>query len=186
MNRSEILAALVSLGGRLASQGVLADLYLVGGAAMALAYDDRRSTRDIDAVFVPKMVVYEAAAQVAEEHGLPQGWLNDGVKGFLLGPDAWPTEILDLPGLRVEVASPQTVLVMKCLAHRIGEDDQDVRLLAQRLALTSAAAVLDLVEQVAGQRLLTPQVQFFVEAVLDETGWGDEGARDPAGEQGLG
>ena len=78
MNRSEILAALVSLGERLASQGVLADLYLVGGAAMALAYDDRRSTRDIDAVFVPKMVVYEAAAQVAEEHGLPQGWLNDG------------------------------------------------------------------------------------------------------------
>jgi len=56
----------------------------------------------------------------------------------LLGPGAWPTEILDLPGLRVEVASPQTVLVMKCLAHRIGEDDQDVRLLAQRLALTSA------------------------------------------------
>jgi len=78
VNRSEILAALVSLGERLASQGVLADLYLVGGAAMALAYDDRRSTRDIDAVFVPKMVVYEAAAQVAEEHGLPQGWLNDG------------------------------------------------------------------------------------------------------------
>jgi len=75
---------------------------------------------------------------------------------------------------------------MKCLAHRIGEDDQDVRLLAQRLALSSAAAVLDLVEQVAGQRLLTPQVQFFVEAALDETGWGDEGARDPAGEQGLG
>jgi hypothetical protein len=34
---------------------------------MALAYNDRRSTRDIDAVFVPKMVVYEAAAQVAED-----------------------------------------------------------------------------------------------------------------------
>lgn len=185
MNRSEILAALVSLGERLEAQGVLADLYLVGGAAMALAYDDRRSTRDIDAVFVPKMTVYEAAAQVAEELDLPAGWLNDAVKGFLLGPDPFPTEILDLPGLRVEVASPQTVLVMKCLAHRVGEDDADVRLLARRLDLTSASAVLDLVEQVAGAQLLTPQVQFFVEAVLDETGWGDEGARDPAGEQGL-
>jgi len=74
---------------------------------------------------------------------------------------------------------------MKCLAHRVGEDDQDVRLLARRLGLTSATEVLDLVEQVAGPRLLTPQVQFFVQAVLDETGWGDEGARDPAGEQGL-
>ncbi len=98
---------------------------------------------------------------------MPQGWWNDAVKGFLLGPERFPTEIVDLPGLRVEVASPQTVLVMKALAHRIGEDDEDLRLLAPRLGLRTAAQVLDLVERMAGQRLLTPQVQFFVEAAMD-------------------
>lgn len=56
---------------------------------------------------------------------------------------------------------------MKSLAHRIGEDDDDVLLLADRLGLTTAEQVLDLVEQTAGHRLLTPQVQFFVEAVMD-------------------
>src|SRR3954447_11903370 len=35
----------------LARLGVVADLYVFGGAAMALAYDSRRATRDIDAVF---------------------------------------------------------------------------------------------------------------------------------------
>lgn len=172
MDRAEILAALTALGAQLHAEGVVADLYVVGGAAIALAYDDRRSTRDIDAIFVPKMLVYRAAARVAEQRGLPAGWLNDAVKGFLLGPDRFPTEVLDLPGLRVEVASPQTVLVMKCLAHRIGEDDDDVRLLCDKVGLHAAADVLDLVQRLAGLRLLTPQVQFFVEAVLDHDGGG--------------
>jgi hypothetical protein len=175
VDRDEILAALEALSEQLVHIGVVVDLYVVGGAAIALAYDARRSTRDVDAVFVPKLLVYQAAGRVAQERGLPAGWLNDAVQGFLLGPDPYPTEILELPGLRVEVASAQTVLVMKALAHRVGEDDDDVRLLAGRLAM-GASQVLDLVERTAGSRLLTPQVQFFVEAVL-ETGRDATGGR---------
>lgn len=42
-------------------------MYVVGGAAIALAFDERRSTHDVDAVFEPKETVYEAAAVVAEQ-----------------------------------------------------------------------------------------------------------------------
>lgn len=168
MDRGDILRALTALGVELGRRGIMADLYVVGGAAIALAYDDRRSTRDIDAAFVPKTEVYRAADAVADELDLPTGWLNDAVKGFLLGPDPFPTEVIDLPGLRCEVASPEMVLVLKCLAHRIGEDDDDVRLLAERAGTATPDQVLDLVERVAGTRYLTAQVQFFVEAVLDE------------------
>lgn len=175
MDRSEILAALTALGEQVQHVGAVADLYVVGGAAIALAYDARRATHDVDAVFVPKAIVYEAAARVAQSRGLPAGWLNDAVKGFMLGPDRYPTEVLDLPGLRVEVASPQVVLVMKCLAHRIGEDDDDVRLLSRMHGLHTAGDVLDLVEQTAGARLLTAQTQFFVEAVLGPAGPADSG-----------
>lgn len=166
MRRAAILLALTALGEDLAERDLRADLYVVGGAAMALAYDERRATRDVDAVFAPKTEVYAAAARVAERLGLPEGWLNDAVKGFLLGPDPWPTKVYELPALRCEVASPQMVLVLKCLAHRTGEDDDDVRLLARQLGL-GAADVLDLVEQTAGARWLTPAVRFFVEASLD-------------------
>jgi hypothetical protein len=38
---------------RLAGRGVVADLFVVGRAAMALAYDGTRVTRDVDAMFVP-------------------------------------------------------------------------------------------------------------------------------------
>jgi hypothetical protein len=168
VDRNEIVAALTALGSVLSAAGVTADLYIVDGAAIALAYDERRATRDIDAVFVPKAEVYRAADAVAEERGLPVGWLNDAVKGFVLGPDPFVTESLELPGLRCEIASPEVVLVMKALAHRVGEDDDDLRLLASKAGLTTATEVLDLVERMVGVRLLTAQVQFFVEAAMDE------------------
>ena len=77
MDRAEIIDALRELGSELGSRGITADLYVVGGAAIALAYDDRRSTRDIDAVFVPKSEVYDAAERVRDRLNLPEGWLND-------------------------------------------------------------------------------------------------------------
>ena len=63
MDRSEIIAALTALGALLDRRGVQGEMYLLGGAAIALAYDTRRSMRDIDAVFEPKAAVYEAAAR---------------------------------------------------------------------------------------------------------------------------
>lgn len=71
--------------------------------------------------------------------------MNDAVKGFLLGPDPYRTQSLELPGLRCEIASAEMVLVLKALAHRIGEDDDDLRLLAGKAGLGTASEVLDLV-----------------------------------------
>jgi methylmalonyl-CoA mutase cobalamin-binding subunit len=73
LDRERIAEAFGRLGDRLAQRGVVADIYVIGGAAMALAYDSRRATRDIDAVFKPHGVVLEAAQEVADELGLPPG-----------------------------------------------------------------------------------------------------------------
>ena len=47
LDRAAIEHAFRLLGDRLARRGIVADLYVFGGAAMALAYDARRATRDI-------------------------------------------------------------------------------------------------------------------------------------------
>lgn len=53
LGRAELEEAFTALGERLARRGVVADVFVVGGAAMALAYDASRVTRDVDARFVP-------------------------------------------------------------------------------------------------------------------------------------
>jgi hypothetical protein len=166
MEREEIVSALTALAAELERRGVSAEMYVVGGAAIALAFDERRSTRDVDAVFEPKSAVYEAAASVGEDLGLPVGWLNDAVKGFLVGDDPAAAPVLDLPGLRCLTASPQTLLALKVLAHRVGEDEDDLRLLARELGLESADEVLAIAERTYGERL-DPAARFFVEQIFD-------------------
>jgi hypothetical protein len=165
VDHDEIVAALEALAQTLQERGIDGELYVVGGAAIALAFDARRSTRDIDAAFEPKLEIYRAADKVGERLGLPPGWLNDSVKGFLAGPDPDALVALERPGLRVLTASPRILLAMKVLAHRIGEDEDDVRLLAGELGLGSAEDVLQLAEEVYGDRL-DPAARFFVEELL--------------------
>lgn len=168
MQRSEIVDLLRLLADRLARQGLQGEMYVVGGAAIALAFDERRSTRDIDAVFEPKRAIYDTAAEIAAELGLPEGWLNDAVKGFLSGPDEGAAPVLELPGLRVATASPRILLAMKVLAHRTGEDEADVRLLAGQLGLTAAEDVLAVAAEVYGARL-DPAARFFVAELFADT-----------------
>lgn len=157
--------ALTALGKALERRGVEGELYVVGGAAIALAYDSRRSTRDIDGVFEPKAAVYEAAGEVAQQLALPPGWLNDAVKGFLAGDDPQAAAVLDIPGLRCLAASPRMLLALKVLAHRVGEDEDDVLLLAREIGLGTAAEVLTMAEEVFGARL-DPAARFFVEELF--------------------
>ena len=148
LDRAAIEHAFRRLGDRLARRGVVADLYVFGGAAMALAYDARRSTRDIDAVFHPHGVVLDEARVVADELGLPQWWLNEQASAYVApGGDSNAPRVFDHPGLRVSAASPEHLLAMKVLAAR-RRDADDIRFLVEHLGLTTVAEVLALCAEV--------------------------------------
>jgi hypothetical protein len=130
MGRSELERAFAALGERLARRGVIADLFVVGGAAMALAYDANRVTRDVDATFVPHGVVLEEARAVAVDLGLPPWWLNEQASVYVSGKDdPGKRRVFDHPNLRIMVASPEHIFAMKALAART-RDVEDLRHLA--------------------------------------------------------
>ncbi|MGB7982313.1 MAG: DUF6036 family nucleotidyltransferase [Candidatus Nanopelagicales bacterium] len=168
LNREQILELLGELGQEMESRGLRAELFIVGGAAMALAFDARRATRDIDAVFVPKAEVYEAARSVAERRGLQPDWLNDAVKGFLLGEDPDRRTVFESPGCSVTVPSAQYLLAMKVYAARVDRDADDIRTLAGISGLHSADEVLDLAERYLAGIPIPAKVKFLVEELFDE------------------
>jgi hypothetical protein len=73
LDRAQLERAFTALGDRLVRRGVVADVFIVGGAAMALAYDATRVTRDVDSLFVPHGVVLEEASTLRMSSGCHRG-----------------------------------------------------------------------------------------------------------------
>lgn len=127
----------------------------------------RRATRDIDAVFEPKSEIYAAASRVAARRGLPDGWLNDAVKGSLPGPDADQRAILTAPGINVSVPPPEYLLALKVYAARVDRDADDIKELADLCGAKSAEDVLVIAERVMGGRgRLMPKAQYLIEELF--------------------
>ena len=172
MDRDEIRRYLEALSDLLGRRGVVGEVVIYGGAAMVLAHHARVSTKDVDAVFEPKAVVYEAAERVTREQDAPRGWLNDAVKGFLSA--AGNTQpLLDLPHLKVFVAAPEYLLAMKCMSMRLGRDEtdiRDIRFLMRHLELRRADDVFDIVEKYYPRNLIQPKTRFAIEELCGEGG----------------
>lgn len=142
-----------------------AQIFIVGRAAMALAYSTRRVTKDIDAVFEPKQTVYAAAAKVAERLGLPEDWLNDAVKGFMPGPDDAPRPVPAIEGIEVTTASPRYLLAMKLMAMRFGEDDEDIEILLRECEIHTSEEALNVVKKIYPAKP-PAKTRFFLEELL--------------------
>lgn len=146
MSDEELSAPLIrelleTLGRRLDAKGVEATIYVVGGSAVALEYDGRRTTADVDARFEPRTTVLEEAALLADEYGLKPNWLNDASKAFI--PDGVDTEAQRLPGLNVTIASPRYLLAMKMAAGR-DRDVPDIAAIMDHLHITDPQEAVDI------------------------------------------
>ena len=168
MNQQQILRAFRALNEELVRDGVRAEVGIVGGAAMVLAFNARDATRDVDAVFEPSSKVRTAAARVAKALGLPADWLNDGAKGYMPA-DTQPRSILvDLPGLAVWVPPPQYLLAMKAIAARFDSNDAtDLRMLIGHLKLRRVEQVLEVVERYYPRNQIPPKTQYFLEELFE-------------------
>jgi hypothetical protein len=120
LNRDAILVYLAEVAAEL-PEGFHETVVVVGGSMLAVV-GLRQATKDVDTARRHSQALAGAAARVAERHDLAPDWLNssasawapdDGVVALTDGPP-----VLDLPTLRVHVATADTVFVMKVHAGR--------------------------------------------------------------------
>jgi hypothetical protein len=168
LSRERILDLFAELDEELRRDGIHGDVFIVGGAAMAVAYDARPATRDVDGIWRPSAEVRAAAVRVAARHDdLDESWLNDGVKGFLPGDDPGAQRVVyDGSHLSVSAASPEYLLATKLLASRVARDEDDILLLYRLCGLTTVEQGLAIVDRFYGNRPIEPKVRFYLEELL--------------------
>jgi len=183
-DRKTLEYALAELDHRAFSAGRTVEIVIYGGSALLLTLNRQINTGDVDAVFEGnKDFVKRLAAEMAEEFGWDENWLNDGVKGWLSNRDAdpdvkalfktYPAE--DRPGLRVYTAKPEYLFAMKCRAMRVGgietnSDIDDIKLLARAIGIRSSQDALILVEKFYPQNMPQPKTRLGLEEIFSNLG----------------
>ena len=178
LSKEDIVSGLCRLDELAAVAGQRVEISLYGGAAMILAFDGmRQATYDVDAVIrVGRDFVRKAAKTIADERAWDEGWLNDAVKGFVaeieeMRPlDTWADK---KAGLVVQIAAPEYLLAMKCMAMRLDagkHDVEDIKTLLAACRLTRTEDVLDLVERFYPDKQIPPKVSLGVTSILEEMG----------------
>ena len=146
LSRDELVDLLRRVGAILQERGLKASIYVVGGAAMAMVFDSRRTTRDVDASIRSHHEEFDKAVKVvAERNSLAPDWVNSNASAFMPNhPDSGADE-LNLPGLRVAIASSEHLIAMKLRAMR-RRDQNDLETLFRSSGIESpeeAAAIHD-------------------------------------------
>lgn len=171
MTKNEILKAFQKLNECLSADDSKAEVCIVGGAVMCLVFNARQQTQDVDAIFQPKMKVYAFAKKVAEELGFADDWLNDSAKAFVnnkLNNKMEQVEVLNLSHLKVYAPSAKYMLAMKCLASRVGTNDEtDIEFLIHYLHLKKVKDVMDIVSLYFDIELIQPKTQYMIEEILE-------------------
>lgn len=134
--KQQIIELLERLGSLATEQNEKIELLLIGGAVMVLVYEQRLSTRDVDAVFLSPAEttnVRKLVKQIAAEHNLPEDWLNDAAKGYVVGLGQ-SSVIFSAPGITVKMPAIAQMLAMKLCAWRDDVDIEDARRLLLEMA----------------------------------------------------
>ncbi len=167
LNRQQLITLLQQLDEKLKSNNLQAQLFIVGGAAMALEYNHSRVTQDIDALFEPKTELYALAIEVAAENGISDDWLNDGAKGFLPGNDANAKQVFASENLVISVASPEYMLAMKLHSGRGEKDYADAAQLGYMTGNISEHYLSNVLRRYYPERLLNAKHMYICKDVAE-------------------
>ena len=78
LDRDALRELLDELSRELEHRRTRAQIYIIGGAAISLAFDRRRTTHDVDArIESGHGQLIEAARTIGRRRGLPESWLNE-------------------------------------------------------------------------------------------------------------
>ncbi len=167
LTKEQIQRYLAEMDAELARRNLTGEIVLCGGAVMALVYETRQSTKDIDALFEPTQELRRIATTIAKRHDLEDDWFNDAAKAFIDTSRMSFEPVMDMEALRVLRPDDEGMLAMKLASAREdSKDADDAVFLIRRLGVTDEDELLDMMERNISKQMLTPMAGFFAKEML--------------------
>ena len=157
LTKDRILSLFNILNEKLRSDGARGELTLYGGTVMALVFDSRSSTKDIDVTMEPRDTLKEYVSVIAKEENLSYDWLNEAVRCYLPRNSEDRSVYLELSNLLIYAASPKYMLALKLRASRLdktSKDYDDIKFLLDYLNVADAISALNIAREYIPEHLI--------------------------------
>ena len=166
LDRDALYRAFALMAELLAQRGLVCHVYVFGGSARVLAFDERQATRDVDSRYTSTSAVDRVSAEIARRLGLPHSWLNEQATAYLpAAEDDGAVVVHDSPSLTVARASLPHLLAMKVDAGR-PQDAEDIRLLAHAMGLSTVEQVVAVHDHLLPEEPLTERKKSRIREAL--------------------
>ena len=137
------------------ARGLRGNIRVVGGAAIAIMDPHRRTTSDIDAVLLPPGAFDDIVSELAAEHELQEGWLNDSAKAFIPMADLTDWVMVEQQGdVALFIGRPEMLLAMKLYANRASRDWDDIHFLLEACDIRSVEQAQEIYERYHAQDVI--------------------------------
>ena len=176
LGREALIDLLDELSGRLERRRVRAQVYVIGAAAMSLAFDRARTTHDVGArIDSGHGASTEAMREIAHERGLTGTWLNEQATANIPRvPDTRAQTVYESEYLTITGASAEHIRAMKLEAGRRTDTD-DVATLIGHFGMTTADEALAIHGRLFPGSTRGSKAREIVEHVLADGGSGGKG-----------
>ena len=152
------------LNAELAGRPEPVQVLVAGGAALAFKWSDRR-TYDVDLIGGDFPADFRRAiATVADRHNLEWRWINDGGTAGSAALEPHPRPLYVGESFAAYSPDDRYLLAMKLFAARDRDFDDAVRLSIET-GITSAEAMLELLDDAYYHNVIPPEMRSFVEEV---------------------
>lgn len=161
LSKNDIEELLIKVNEKLKERGTHGEIVIAGGATLALVYNARNSTKDIDALFRPSPEFREIINEIANENSLDSDWLNDGVKGFFT--DKMTADLYkEYSNLSVYTMSAECMLALKLTSARFASKDMDDSItLMKHIGIKTEDELLDIIEKYTSKNRQTINSYYF-------------------------
>lgn len=169
LDRETIMQLFEELDKELRWTRTRAQVYVVGGAAMSLAFARERTTADVDArIDAGHYQLTKAVRKIGREHGLGDNWLNEQATSAMpQTADSKAKTLYESPYLTITGASAEHLLGMKLLAAR-NKDHGDVARLIDQLGIEQPREAIRIYEALFPHEDLKAEAVDILKAVFQE------------------
>ena len=176
LNKDELIAPLDELSEGLKRKNARASVYIVGGAAIAMAFDRSRTTHDIDErIDAGHGALIDLVHEIAHRRGLPTSWLNDQATPKMpMARDERARTVYASEYLTVTGASGKHILGIKLESGR-AFDQKDVDTLVKHLKIRTVEEGTGIHGRLFPHSRKGNRAQEMMETALKEI---DPGAKD--------